>query len=68
MRNVDLHIDETQAIGIRELRGEVVRTHPDVPAALDDSKSFTVRVTSGMRPADRHWRWPRATCRSPRAV
>ena len=47
MRNVDLHIDATHALGIRELRGEVVRTKPDVPAALDDSKSFTVRVTRG---------------------
>jgi hypothetical protein len=47
MRNVDLHIDETHALGIRELRGEVVQTQPDVPAALDDSKSFTVRVTRG---------------------
>ena len=47
MRNVDLHIDKSNALGVRELRGEVVRTHADVPAALDDSKSFTVRVTSG---------------------
>ena len=47
MRNVDLHIDETQAIGIRDLRGEVLRTRAQVPAALDDSKSFTVRVTAG---------------------
>jgi hypothetical protein len=47
MRNVDLHIDETHALGITELRGEVIRTHPDVPAALDDTKSFTVRVTDG---------------------
>ena len=47
MRNVNLHIDETQAIGIRDLRGEVVRTRAAVPAALDDSKSFTVRVTAG---------------------
>ena len=47
MRNVDLHINETQALGVRMLRGEVVRAKPDVPAALDDSKSFTVRVTRG---------------------
>jgi hypothetical protein len=47
MRNVDLHINETQALGVRMLRGEVVRAKPDVPAALDDSKSFTVRVTKG---------------------
>ena len=47
MRNVDLHIDQTKALGIRELRGEVVRTNSDVPPALDDSKSFTVRVTRG---------------------
>ena len=47
MRNVDLHIDETRSIGIRDLRGEVVRTNPSIPAALDDSKSFTVRVTAG---------------------
>jgi len=47
MRNVELHIDEAHAIGIRELRGEVVRTSAGVPAALDDSKSFTVRVTGG---------------------
>ena len=36
MRNVNLHIDETEAIGIRDLRGEVVRTRADIPAALDD--------------------------------
>lgn len=47
MRNVDLHIDETHALGIVELRGEVMRTRPEVPAALDDTKSFTVRVTDG---------------------
>ena len=47
LRNVDLHINETQALGVRVLRGEVVRAKPDVPAALDDSKSFTVRVTRG---------------------
>jgi hypothetical protein len=47
MRNVDLHIDETNALDVRELRGEVTRTQPNVPAALDDTKSFTVRVTRG---------------------
>jgi hypothetical protein len=47
MRQVNLHIDETHALDVRRLRGQVVRTQPDVPAALDDSRSFTVRVTDG---------------------
>ena len=47
MRNVDLHIDATHALRIRELRGEAVPTHKDRPAVLDDESSFTVRVTSG---------------------
>lgn len=47
MRNVDLHVDEHAAIHVRRLRGEVVSTTPGAPAVLDDTKSFTVRVTSG---------------------
>ena len=47
MRNVDLHIDSTHALGIRRLRGEAVPTHEGQPAVLDDETSFKVRVTSG---------------------
>ena len=47
MRNVDLHIDERNALRIVRLRGEAVPTHAGEPAVLDDESSFTVRVTSG---------------------
>lgn len=47
MRNVNLHVDERDAIAVRTLRGEVVSSTPGAPAVLDDTKSFTVRVTSG---------------------
>jgi hypothetical protein len=47
MRNVDLHVGERTAIRVRRLRGEVVSTTPGAPAILDDTRSFTVRVTSG---------------------
>lgn len=47
MRNVDLHIDPSHTLRIRQLRGEAVPTRAGDPAVLDDDSSFTVRVTSG---------------------
>ena len=47
MRNVDLHVGERAAIRVRRLRGEMVSARSDSPPVLDDTKSFTVRVTSG---------------------
>jgi hypothetical protein len=47
MRNVDLRIVEHGALRIERLRGEIVATTPGEPAVLDDTHSFSVRVTSG---------------------
>jgi hypothetical protein len=47
MRNVDLHIDERAVLHVRRLHGEVVPTAAGQPPVLDDTKSFTVRVTAG---------------------
>src|SRR3569832_2208043 len=46
MRNVDLHIDPTNAMRVRALQGQVV-TKPGVIAWLDDPTSFRIRATSG---------------------
>ena len=46
MRNVDLHIDQTNAMRVRALQGQVV-TKPGVIAWLDDPASFRIRATSG---------------------
>src|SRR4051795_3117980 len=45
MRNVDLHIDPTNAMRVRALQGQVV-TKPGVIAWLDDPTSFRIRATS----------------------
>jgi hypothetical protein len=47
MRNVDLHIDDHAALRIKRLRGEVIAVTPGEPAVLDDTRSFSIRVTSG---------------------
>jgi hypothetical protein len=47
MRNVDLHLTDRVVIRVRSLDGEVIRTSLDRPPALDDSKSFRIRVTAG---------------------
>jgi hypothetical protein len=46
MRNVDLHVDPTNAMRVRSLQGQVV-TKPGVIAWLDDPSSFRIRATSG---------------------
>jgi hypothetical protein len=46
MRNVELHLSDQVAVRVRTLRGEVVRTVADRPAALDSPGSFRIRVTS----------------------
>ena len=46
MRNVDLHIDQTNAMRVRALQGQVV-TKPGGIAWLDDPASFRIRATSG---------------------
>lgn len=46
MRNVDLHIDPTNAMRVRALQGQVL-TKPGVIAWLDDPASFRIRATSG---------------------
>jgi hypothetical protein len=45
MRNVDLHLTDKVVIRVRRLHGEVLRTAPDQPAALDDVRSFRIKVT-----------------------
>jgi hypothetical protein len=46
MRNVDLHIDPTNAMRVRALQGQVL-TKPGVIAWLVDPTSFRIRATSG---------------------
>jgi hypothetical protein len=47
MRDVDLHIDETHSMHVRELHGQVNSVRPDAIPFLDDPASFRIRVTSG---------------------
>ncbi|HUF28752.1 MAG TPA: hypothetical protein VMM18_17355 [Gemmatimonadaceae bacterium] len=47
IRNVTMHLDERATIRVRQLRGEVVSTSEGEPAVLDDSESFSIRVSSG---------------------
>ena len=47
MRNVDLHIDQRNAMRVRSLRGEVL-SKPGTIAWLDDPASFRIRATSGV--------------------
>jgi|GEM_PF-1572876 hypothetical protein len=46
IHNVDLGVTDRVAIRVRTLHGEVLRTSPARPAALDDPHSFKIRVTS----------------------
>ena len=48
LRNVDLRFADRGAVRIRHLRGEMVRRTRDVPAALDDVASFSIRITDGL--------------------
>jgi hypothetical protein len=45
IRNVDLGVTDQVTIRVRTLHGEVLRTSPATPAALDDPRSFKIRVT-----------------------
>src|SRR5436309_1512618 len=47
MREVNLHIDDTHVMHVRELHGEVQTTHSGAVPFLDDPSSFRIRVTSG---------------------
>jgi len=47
MRNVDLHIDRRGVLHVERLRGQVLPTKPGETPVLDDTRSFSVRVTSG---------------------
>jgi len=47
MRNVDLHIDQQNAMRVRSLRGQVL-TKAGAIAWLDDPASFRIRATSGV--------------------
>ncbi len=46
IHNVDLGVTDQVTIRVRTLHGEVLRTSPAKPAALDDPLSFKIRVTS----------------------
>ncbi len=46
MRNVDLHIEDGIVLHIRQLRGALLPTRPNLPPALDDNQSFTLRIRS----------------------
>jgi hypothetical protein len=46
IHNVDLGVTDQVTIRVRTLHGEVLRTSPEKPAALDDPRSFKIRVTS----------------------
>ncbi len=47
IRNVDLHVTDQIVIRVRSMHGEVLRTTPSKPPALDDVTSFRIRVTAG---------------------
>jgi hypothetical protein len=47
MRDVNLHIDDTHVMNVRELRGQVTPIHAGAVPFLDDPTSFRIRVTSG---------------------
>jgi hypothetical protein len=47
MRNVDLHVGTHGTLHVQRLRGQVISATPGEVAVLDDTKSFSVRVTSG---------------------
>jgi hypothetical protein len=47
IRNVDLHLNEHITLRVRSVHGEIFRTDPKNPAALDDTKSFRIHVTAG---------------------
>ena len=46
MRNVDFHIDDGIVMHIKELRGALLPAARPAPPALDDKRSFTLRIHS----------------------
>ena len=46
MRNVDLRVTPTTVLHVRRLHGQVISTS-GAPPFLDDTKSFTIRITRG---------------------
>ncbi|MGQ0713442.1 MAG: hypothetical protein ACT4PJ_06895 [Gemmatimonadaceae bacterium] len=48
MRNVHLRVDDRGLIRVERLRGQVLTGECRCPAVLDDARSFTIRVTSGV--------------------
>jgi hypothetical protein len=47
MRDVDLHIDESHVMHVREMHGQVTAVRPGAIPFLDDPTSFRIHVTSG---------------------
>jgi hypothetical protein len=47
MKNVNLRVANDAVVGVRRLRGEVIPTRRGESALLDDTKSFSIRITSG---------------------
>jgi hypothetical protein len=47
VRNVDLHLNDQITLRVRAMHGEMFRTEPERPAALDDTKSFRIRISAG---------------------
>ncbi|HUQ79515.1 MAG TPA: hypothetical protein VM076_00180 [Gemmatimonadaceae bacterium] len=47
MKNVDLRVATDAVVGVRRLRGEVIPSRRGESALLDDTKSFSIRITSG---------------------
>jgi hypothetical protein len=47
MKNVNFFLARDIVLGLRNLRGTLARTKPDVPVTFDDSGSFLVHVNAG---------------------
>jgi hypothetical protein len=47
IRNVDLRLNDRITLRVRSVHGEIVRTDPSRPAALDDLTSFRIAVSAG---------------------
>src|ERR1051326_7186572 len=46
MRNVDFRLARDIVLEVRNLRGQLRRTKPEVPVTFDDSDSFSVNIDS----------------------
>jgi hypothetical protein len=47
-RNLEFHVDSGVVLHIRWLRGELARTHDDVPPTFDDPRSFVFRTKAAV--------------------